>query len=54
MTHNRFHRSVEERDAALCATFGAFQAYPERIGGHVARSYDPRPARFYLAPSGAR
>ena len=36
-THNRFYRSVDERDAALVATFETFKAYPNRIAGHVAR-----------------
>lgn len=36
-THNRFYRSVEERDSALTSTFRTFQAYPEIIRGHVAR-----------------
>lgn len=36
-THNRFYRTVQERDAALCSTFATFQANPEMIAGHVAR-----------------
>jgi hypothetical protein len=36
-THNRFYRSVDERDAALTATFETFKAYPHMIAGHVAR-----------------
>jgi transposase len=36
-THNRFYRSVAERDAALCSTFETFKAYPKTIAGHVAR-----------------
>lgn len=36
-THNRFYKTVEERDSALCATFGQFQANPSLIANHVAR-----------------
>lgn len=36
-THNRFFHSTEERDAALVATFDAFQAHPELLVGHVRR-----------------
>ena len=36
-THNRFYRTVDERDAALTATFETFKAYPALIAGHVAR-----------------
>jgi transposase len=36
-THNRFYRTVEERDSALCATFATFQAQPNLIANHVAR-----------------
>lgn len=36
-THNRFYRTTFDRDAALCATFGTFQADPSLIAGHVAR-----------------
>jgi hypothetical protein len=36
-THNRFYRTVEERDAALIATFETFKAYPALVAGHVAR-----------------
>lgn len=36
-THNRFYKTVEERDAALCATFGQFQANPKLIANHVTR-----------------
>lgn len=36
-THNRFFRTVEERDAALVATFETFQAEPSLLAGHVAR-----------------
>jgi transposase len=36
-THNRFYRTVHERDAALTSTFETFKAYPEMIAGHVAR-----------------
>jgi transposase len=36
-THNRFFQTVEERDAALVATFAAFQADPRQLAGHVRR-----------------
>jgi transposase len=36
-THNRFYRTVHERDAALVLTFETFKAYPRLIAGHVAR-----------------
>jgi transposase len=36
-THNRFYRTVPERDAALTSTFETFKAYPRMIAGHVAR-----------------
>jgi hypothetical protein len=36
-THNRFYKTVEERDAALCSTFETFQASPSLIANHVAR-----------------
>jgi transposase len=36
-THNRFFESVEDRDAALTATFESFIARPHLIAGHVAR-----------------
>lgn len=36
-THNRFFRSVDERDAALITTFERFRAKPASIAGHVAR-----------------
>jgi transposase len=36
-THNRFYRTVDERDAALVGTFETFKAYPDMIAGHVAR-----------------
>jgi hypothetical protein len=36
-THNRFYRTVDERDAALVATFETFKAYPDMIAGHFAR-----------------
>jgi transposase len=36
-THNRFYRTVDERDAALVSTFEMFKAYPAKIAGHVAR-----------------
>lgn len=36
-THNRFYRTVDERDSALVDTFETFKAYPETVLGHVAR-----------------
>jgi transposase len=36
-THNRFFRTTDERDAALTATFKAFQADATLLAGHVAR-----------------
>jgi len=36
-THNRFFPTVDERDAALAATFSAFQRRPKLIAGQVAR-----------------
>ncbi len=36
-THNRFYRTVDERDQALVSTFESFKDYPARIAGHVAR-----------------
>jgi len=36
-THNRFYRTVEERDHALTNTFETFKADPHTIAGHVAR-----------------
>jgi transposase len=36
-THNRFYRTVDERDAALIGAFENFKAYPNMIAGHVAR-----------------
>jgi DDE superfamily endonuclease len=36
-THNRFYRTVSERDAALVSTFETFKAHPHMIAGHVAR-----------------
>jgi transposase len=36
-THNRFYPTVEERDAALCATFELFREMPKLISNHVAR-----------------
>jgi transposase len=36
-THNRFYRTVSERDAALASTFETFKAYPHMIAGHVQR-----------------
>jgi transposase len=36
-THNRFFRTVEERDAALSATFSTFKSSPNLLAGHVAR-----------------
>lgn len=36
-THNRFYKTVEERDAALTNTFETFQQQPALIAGHVRR-----------------
>jgi hypothetical protein len=36
-THNRFYRTVDERDQALVSTFETFKDYPQKIAGHVAR-----------------
>lgn len=36
-THNRFYRTVGERDAALRDRFEIFNANPDLISGHVAR-----------------
>jgi transposase len=36
-THNRFYRTVDERDAALCDRFETFNARPDLTAGHVAR-----------------
>jgi putative transposase len=36
-THNRFYRTVAERDAALVSTFETFKSYPSMVAGHVAR-----------------
>ena len=36
-THNRFHRTVEERDDVLRRTFQQFQTKPELISGQVER-----------------
>ncbi len=36
-THNRFYKTPEERDAALCETFSTFQMNPSLIANHVAR-----------------
>jgi len=36
-THNRFFRTVDERDAALVATFEAFRSRPALLAGHLAR-----------------
>ena len=36
-THNRFFRTTEERDAALCSTFDALAAQPSLLAGQVAR-----------------
>jgi hypothetical protein len=36
-THNRFYRTVEQRDAALTETFQGFQSDPQRIAPQVAR-----------------
>jgi transposase len=35
--HNRFFRTTDERDAALCFTFDTFAARPSLLAGHVAR-----------------
>lgn len=36
-THNRFYRTVDDRDSALVDTFETFKAQPEMVAGHVAR-----------------
>ena len=36
-THNRFFETVDDRDAALTATFERFRSEPRLIAGHVAR-----------------
>lgn len=36
-THNRFYRTVDERDASLRATFTRFQRCPHLIANQVAR-----------------
>jgi transposase len=36
-THNRFYRTTDERDTALCATFDMFRSRPSLIANHVAR-----------------
>jgi transposase len=36
-THNRFYRTVDERDAALADTFETFKAHPRMVVGPVAR-----------------
>jgi transposase len=36
-THNRFYRTIEERDAALVQTFKSFQRRPHLIAAHVQR-----------------
>jgi transposase len=36
-THNRFYRTTDERDAALCSTFGTFLARPRLIANHMTR-----------------
>jgi transposase len=36
-THNRFYRTVGERDDALASTFETFKAYPAMIARHVER-----------------
>ena len=36
-THNRFFRTVEERDTALTLTFETFSNEPNLLAGHVAR-----------------
>jgi transposase len=38
-THNRFFRSVEERDRALRKTFATFRAQPSLLAGHAARFF---------------
>lgn len=43
-THNRFYRTVEERDAALTATFERFQTEPSLIAPQVMRFRDDRKA----------
>ena len=42
-THNRFYRNVEDRDAALTATFERFRSERALIEGHVMRFRDPDP-----------
>jgi transposase len=36
-THNRFYKTTDERDAALCSTFATFRSKPSLIANHVAR-----------------
>lgn len=36
-THNRFYRTVDERDAALVRTFETFRSDPKLVAGYVAR-----------------
>jgi len=36
-THNRFYATVDERDAALTATFETFRVSPHLVAGNVAR-----------------
>jgi transposase len=36
-THNRFFRTVEERDTALTFTFETFSTQPSLLSGHVSR-----------------
>jgi hypothetical protein len=36
-SHNRFYRTVEERDDALTGTFASFKTNPNIVAGHVAR-----------------
>lgn len=36
-THNRFYRTVDDRDSALVSTFETFNAYPAMVARHVAR-----------------
>lgn len=36
-THNRFYRTVDERDNALIDTFETFKRCPEMVAGHVSR-----------------
>jgi transposase len=40
-THNRYHLTPEERDAALTAAFAGFQRDPSRVDDHVRRFREP-------------